>query len=150
MRAISRGYLTLGPGDVRLDPWSVSLAGAAALSSPDHLNDWSYYQSLKVRTTLVAELASLIQRLQLDEAAKLGLVILWVSPGTSLRGASTIFPLEMMETSAELEIAGGLLRGDLKLECQIILIRPSVASTSVAPTECQRSSKTRPVTLFEN
>jgi hypothetical protein len=135
MRPVSRGYLTLDASDVRLDPWSVSMEGGGTLSSPESLDDWTYYQSLRIRTTVVADLGSVTHKLNLGENARLGLVIVWVSPGTSMRGASTVFPLEVLETSVELEINGGLLRGDLKLECQIVITRPSSLSALVAPSE---------------
>jgi hypothetical protein len=135
MRAVSRGYLSLTASDVRFDPWSVSLDGIPAISSPEQLDDWSYYQSVQVQTTLVAELSDLYARLQLGPDAKLGLVIIWSSPGTSLRGASSIFPLEGSETSAQIEIEGGLLRGDLRLECQVVLWRPGTPLSPISPQQ---------------
>jgi hypothetical protein len=136
MRAISRGYLSLKDSDVRLDPWAVSLGGGEPLSSPDHLDDWSYYQTVNVKITIVAELASLLSKLGLDESAELGLVIVWVSPGTSIRGASATRRVEEGETTVELDLEGGLLRGDLRLEAQIVLTHASSAEgNSLAPSD---------------
>lgn len=133
MKTLSRGYLSLRDKDVRLDPWSVSLDGHAPLANPEHLDDWSYYQSIRIQITTVADREALHDRLQIGSDAALGLAIIWVSPGTSLRGASAVFPLDELETSAELLLDGGLLRGDLKLECQIVLLRSSAISSPLAP-----------------
>lgn len=135
MRSVSRGYLTLQNSQVRLDPWAIALDGGSALYSPDHLDDWSYYQKLRIRVTLLVDIAEIYESLGLDDSAKLAVLIAWVSPGTSLRGVSKLFALDQTETSAELELDGGYLRGDLRLECQIVLSQGMYATeTTLAPT----------------
>jgi len=125
MIPVSRGYLTISDDQVRHDPWSISLANTDAESSAEQLRDWSYYQPVVAKITVVAEIEDLYRSLALDESAELSLVILWVSSGTSLRGASAPVSLEQNETSAILEIDGGVLRGDVRFEAQIFLSRPS-------------------------
>jgi hypothetical protein len=136
MKAVSRGYLSLAESDVSLDPWSLSLDGGEPQIAPESLDDWSYYQSLNIRVAAVADLQALLGRLDLAVDSQLGLVILWVSPGTSLRGSSEVVVLEPNETSVELDLEGALLRGDLRLECQIVLVSsPSKSSSALAPQE---------------
>jgi hypothetical protein len=136
MKPISRGYLTLNDSDIRLDPWSLSLDGGPEISEPEHLADWSYYQSLTARVTVVADADSLRNRLALGKDAVLGIVIIWVSSGTSLRGSSKVIPIKSGETSVRLDLERGTIRGDLKLECQVMLVHPSVEGQSqLAPSE---------------
>jgi len=136
MKPISRGYLTLGDADIRLDPWSLSLDGGPDVSEPEHLPDWSYYQSLTARVTVVADPDFLRKRLNLGEGAILGVAIVWVSSGTSLRGSSEVIPIKSGETSVRLDLERGTIRGDLKLECQVILVHPSAEGQSqLAPSE---------------
>lgn len=135
MKAVSKGYITLGEADVRLDPWSVSVDGGEPAASPDRLDDWTYYQAIRIRTTVVLDVESVFRRLQLDQSAELGVVIAWVSQGTSLRGVSQVMPLDQSETSVELELDGALLRGDLRLDCQIVVTRPPlVVSSPLSPS----------------
>jgi len=136
MRAVSRGYLSLTDADVRIDPWNISLGDAPSQSSPDELRDWSYYQSIKVKVSVVADLEALFAKLKLGDGASLGALVVWTSPGTSLRGASSVFPAGTSETSVEFELDGGLLRGDLRLECQMVLTQSShYVVSALAPSE---------------
>jgi hypothetical protein len=131
MRPVSRGYLTISDSFVRHDPWSITLGDSGTSSSADYLEDWSYYQSVTARLTVVAEVDELYSSLALDDIAEMSLVILWVSPGTSLRGASQPVRLEHNETSVELEVEGGVLRGEVRFEAQIVLTRPSATPKSL-------------------
>ena len=136
MRVVSRGYLSLLGSDVQIDPWSISLGDADSQASPVELQDWSYYQPVKVKVSVVAEKSNLLRRLQLGDDAVLAVVVIWTSPGTSLRGASVVVPVGANETPVEFELDGGLLRGDLRLECQIVLKRASDQELSpLAPRE---------------
>jgi len=131
MKAISRGYLSINPADIRQDPWGVELDGELLLTPSEHLDNWSYYQTLTVRSTIVADASALLEGLKLNSDAVLGFVILWVSPGTSMRGASEVVAIESAETTVALLLPGGQLRGDLRLEAQIVLLSPSAHSRSV-------------------
>lgn len=128
MSVISRGFRVLRAEDVRVEPWSVRIGESDPLTMPSSLPDWTFYQPLKIRVTLIADLQELQVRLGLGQDARLGAVIIWGSLGTSLRGASDVLTIEPNETTVSLDLDGSLLRGALDLECQVLLVEPGTRS----------------------
>ena len=130
MKSVSRGYLTLSDRDVRCDPWSVTMSGASPLADPVQIEDWSYFQTMEISVSVEVDVDKARVDLGLGPDARLGLVIIWTCTGTSLRGSSTISLLEGGQTTARLVLDGGNLRRDVRLECQVVLVQPSLAPTS--------------------
>jgi hypothetical protein len=86
---------------------------------------------MEISVTVDVDVDAVLLALGLGSDAKLGLVIIWTCAATSLRGSSTIAVLDGGETTARLGLDGGNLRRDVRLECQVVLVQPSVAPSSL-------------------
>lgn len=121
MTAISRGYRTLDRDDVVFEPWRVVVGEGVEHIEPLALEDWSYYSTIEVRAAVQVDRMSVLSSLDLPPATPVGVLCLW-SSGTSLRGGTVATPLLDGSTPVSLSLDGSLLRGQLDLSCQIVVM----------------------------
>lgn len=126
MRAISRGFLSLKEDAVDFINWSYQLDADKPEIDPVELVDWSYYRKLTVGAQFKFVLSNILEDLQLGPSAKLGASIVWSCPKTGLRDGTVPITLGNKEDiSIFANIDGSLLRNELKVELQIVLLEDS-------------------------
>jgi hypothetical protein len=100
----------------------VSLDDDPPVFDPARLDDWTYYRTCNVQVDVVLELETIRQMVELDEESQIAFVVIWSCPQTGLRDASPAHPLQSNEASLKIAVPGGLLRGDLRLDCLLLLM----------------------------
>lgn len=136
MSVVSPGYLTLRWDDVKLEPWRIQVGdGVSEYTVQDtHIEDWTYYSEFTVRVSVEMDLPSVLKKLGLAGDAVLGALVTWTSDA-GIRGVSNVVRLDNGENPIQVQIDAAQLRGQLRLQCQVVLREHVVTPVSkIAPS----------------
>lgn len=123
MSAVSRGYRTCPDRFVNINHVTVQVEGGPSYDDPRYLEDWTYYQGLRVSVALSVDVSQ-ARRATGDPTGTLGVSIAWVCKWTGLRGTSEAAPITDQNLTASVEIPAGSLRRQVQITPRIVLLQP--------------------------
>lgn len=132
MSAVSRGYRTISERFVKINHVTVQVEGGPSYDDPRYLEDWTYYQGLRVSVALSVDLPG-ARHATGDAAGVLGVSIAWACKRTGLRGTSEATPIADQNLTTSVEIPAGTLRGQVQISPRIILLQPGPTRDKGSP-----------------
>lgn len=132
MNAVSRGYRTIPDRFVKADHLTVKVAGGPSYDDPQYLEDWTYYQGLRMSVALSIDVTE-ARRATGDPTGELGVSLAWACKWTGLRGTSLATPITDQNLTVSVEIPAGAVRGQVQISPRIVLLRPGSSREQGSP-----------------